>query len=162
MIGLRPANRIHTPTVSMKVCPVAMNPLVIEVLTQLTVNGWVAEGQEPGNNDGSATTLSHVAPNRLHSSDRVGHRSELGEEEVRVPRNDPQLVTGTGEVVKSQGAPTANGTEESPIGGYRPDISGSGPSLITAPTTGTTGGEEPTGRAFWQLLKDVGYDVWGL
>lgn len=133
-----------------------------DTLNQLTVNGWVAEGQEPGTNDGSATTLSHVAPSRLHSSEGVGRPSDLEEGDVAVLRNDHQLVTGTGKAGTSQGTPAANGTPERPIAGYRPNISDLGPSLIPVPTTGTTGVEEPTGRAFWQLLKDAGYDVWGL
>lgn len=94
-------------------------------LTKLTVNGWVAECQELGNDEGSATTLSHVAPNRSDSSNGVGCRFELVEEEATGPRSDPQLASCTGEVVKPNGAPEATDSEESPAGGYGPGISGS-------------------------------------
>ena len=133
-----------------------------DTLTQLTVNGWVAEGQKHGTNDKSATTLSHVAPSCSHSSEGVGRLAELDEGDVAVPRTDHQLVMGKGKAGTPQGAPTSNGAPKRPVDGYRPDISDLGPSLVPAPTTGTAGVEEPTGRAFWQLLKDAGYDVWGL
>lgn len=131
-------------------------------LTELIVNGWAAKCPEPSNDERFATTISHVAPNRSDSSDGVGCISELAEEEATCSTSDPKLVVCTGKAVKSKGAPEANDNEGDPAGGYGPGISGLVPSLIPSPATGVTGDEGLTCTAFWQLLQDADYDVWGL
>ena len=133
-----------------------------EAIAESNVCGWSAEELGSNGDGGSVSSVSLVASNCPDRGGQVETRSELARGTANYPTLEIQLELGKNEVTEPQEVSDDHGYEGGPSAGY--DLASLRPvsNLIPAPDTGKSGGDNLGPHAFWQVLKDVGYDVWGI
>ena len=133
-----------------------------EAIAESKVDGWSAEDLGANGEGGSVSTVSLVASSCPDSSGQVRTRSELAGGAANCSTLEIHLELGNNEVAKPQGVPDDHGYEGRPLAGYDPASLSPTSNLVPASDTGESGGDNLAPHAFWQVLKDAGYDIWGI
>ena len=133
-----------------------------EAIAESKIDGWSAEDLGSNGEGGSVSSVSLVASNCPDSGGQVETRSKLAGGAANYPTLKIQLELGNNEVVEPQRVPDDHGYGGRPSAGYDPASLIPASNLVTAPDTGESRGDNLAPHAFWHVLKDAGYDVWGI